>query len=144
MPVIQTKYEVQRLEAHNLIEQGLSQKEVATQIGLSEKTIGKWMVRFGWIKNNSLAQKKRLAKTLVVVEGFTQKGASAIVGVTEKTVGHWAKIGNWKQKNVGITNYQGFEKQMDEFLLYVASHSPKLEKQLQPVWQAYLKAILSV
>lgn len=32
------------------IHQGLTQKEIAARVGVSEKTVGNWVVKFGWAK----------------------------------------------------------------------------------------------
>ncbi len=86
-----------KAKAKQLIEvEGLKQKEAASIVGVTEKTLGTWIIAGKWKKFDEMAGKKKQAKQLTV-QGFQQKEAGQMVGVSEKTVSAWAKKYKWKE-----------------------------------------------
>jgi transposase len=105
---------------------GMKQKEIAKKVSVSEKTVGEWVLKYRWVKNNEMENKRKKAKQLFISQGTTQKEAAEMVGVSEKTVGTWAKKYNWKagkkkQEEQNLTVYE-FAAQFKE---YVALFAPR-------------------
>lgn len=87
-----------KAKAKDLFEvQGLSQKNIAATLEVSEKTVGSWKVTFGWNLNSQRLIEQKRAKQLIVILGYNQKDTAEMVGVSQKTIGTWTAKYKWIQ-----------------------------------------------
>lgn len=111
--------------------QGVQQKEIAKTLGVSEKTIGTWIVKYQWVKNDEMVKKRKEAEKLFLVQGLNQKEAAKIVGVSEKTVGNWANKYKWRAgknrlEEPGITRVDFATGLREHVMISAPRHAGKL------------------
>jgi transposase len=97
------KMELKQVEAQELFEKrGMQQKDIALQVGVSEKTISDWVTKFKWIKVNDMSVKRKQAMQLLK-QNLQQKEVAKMLGVSEKTMCQWVKKERSKQNNEAKT-----------------------------------------
>jgi transposase len=145
--------------------EGRSQKEIASEINISEKTVGQWVKKHNWDNNKktegeksnsikafltdfkipdkivieSIETKKFFANYLIIVKGYQQKEAGKILSVSEKTMSLWSKKYDWKKKRELQKDIKINEKSLiDGFFRYVEKFNMPLYKPLKFSWSDYL------
>ena len=156
----------QQQQAHAfIVEQGKSQKETAALVGVSEKSIGTWVKRFGWRAEqeenmnktapevlltasnlpaiqNSMACKKAQAKQLLEVFGYNQKQTAATLKISEKSIAKWARMGKWKVINKCKVNAKQTEN-IAGFFEFLKTTNKPVHKKVEALYQRYKDSLHS-
>ena len=116
-----TEARLLRIKAKELFEvKGLSQKQIAEIIKVSEKTISEWKTKNAWYRSSQRLSEQKKAKQLIVILGYNQKETAIMVGVSEKTVGVWAIKYKWQaEREVYLKKESSVSSFVDGFCLFI-------------------------
>ncbi len=145
----QNKREAERL----IVKEGLSQKDVAKQLKVSQKTIGGWAKKFteGTPLENITTKTKYTkaelrtlrneAARLVIHEGLMQKEVCARFGISRKTMSGWAKAGGWRTAaNKVLIGVPNKTYALSDFAAYLAGQSKEQYDLFNEQWNRFISA----
>lgn len=84
--------QLKKAEAEKLLlDTGLSQKQIAKVIGISERSMSVWVEKYQWKRGEAFYRRPLLAFDLIINKGYKQKDAAKKMGVSERTMTTWKK-----------------------------------------------------
>lgn len=127
----------------------LTQKEIASRVGVSEQTLVKWVKDSNWdkLKRSLLVTKKEQLNYLYeILEGLTREGKEALSDNDPETVPNADGIIKITKAIKTLETETGIGETVDictQLIQFLQESNPQLAKQVMPYFDTFIKTKLS-